>query len=159
MTDSAHDADRALYERWRKNRPAEAVTPDALALARYAEFGLDEDEADAVELALATDLALFDDVIAARRRSDPDAVPEAVMARALALVGEHQGASIVAFPGRRRSWPARYRSAMTWGALAACLVAVSVMGFGLGVDAQQAIDDTASAVPVDLLDGSDSSSG
>src|SRR5579862_5842855 len=70
MTDSAHDADRALYERWRKNRPAEAVTPDALALARYAEFGLDEDEADAVELALATDLALFDDVIAARRRSD-----------------------------------------------------------------------------------------
>ena len=159
MTDSAHDADRALYARWRKNRPAEEAAPDALALARYAEFDLDEDEAASVELALAADPALFDDVMAARRPGDPDAVPEDVMARALALVGGHEGAAVVAIPARRPSWPVRYRSMMTWGALAACLVAVSVMGFGLGVEAQEAVDDSASAVPVDLLDTSDSSAG
>jgi hypothetical protein len=152
-------SDRALYLQWRRLRPAEAVPPDALQLAAYAERRLGADEAAQVELAIAGDPSLIEAVFAARLPDPPTDVSEALLRRAEALVLAGPGAEIIPLRPRPRAPAPAWRQALGWGMLAASVIAVSFMGFGLGVEAQQALDEPASAAPVDLFDAADASGG
>lgn len=131
----------ALWRRWRAltvtGTEDRAPAPEPLLLAAYAEGRLDEAAAAPVELwlaahpeALAETLA---DLAAARARPEADAAPEAVIARAAALVAAADP-KVVAFrrPPTRglRNW----RSLAAWSGIAACLLATSLIGFELGSD-------------------------
>lgn len=128
----------ALWARWRALAAASeakrAPEPDALLLAAYAEGRLNEAAAAAVEVWLAEEPERLADIVAARAAATATAVaPEALVARATALVGPADP-KIVPFryPTRRaQGW----RSVAAWGSLAASILATSLIGFALGNDA------------------------
>jgi hypothetical protein len=120
----------ALWRRWRAATPGGgAAEPSPLELAAYAEDRLSEAAAEAIEAWLATNPLAAEDVIAARRaaRSPLPEAAEDIMARAGALVGG--GAEILPFrrPAVRQSW----RKVAGWGAMAASIVAASLIGVTL----------------------------
>jgi anti-sigma factor RsiW len=124
---------------WRRLRSAAAMgpapaEPNALVLAAYAEGRLSEAEAEALEEWLAQNPAVTTDVLFARRaeRTPLPAASPAIIARASALVGT--SAEVLRFPRptpSRRGW----RSAASWGAMAASLVMAIVLGYTVGHDA------------------------
>jgi hypothetical protein len=151
------DQGRALYERWRAFRPDEASVPDALTLAAYADARPGDVDAIAVELALAADPDLLGDVLAAREGVEPEIPSAAFLAEAGAAFAASRSAEIIPF---RRSRAPRFSGLLGWGAVAASLLFVSLMGFGLGVEAQQTIDvSPANAGSVELFDLADSGIG
>lgn len=126
----------ALWRRWRSasaSGAAEAVEPDALRLAEYAEGRLPED--GTIEDWLAARPETMSDILAARRAAGGDlpVASDAVITRATALVTAGD-AQIVTFrqpTARRASW----RTAALWSGLAASLVVTSMIGFTLGNNA------------------------
>jgi anti-sigma factor RsiW len=136
MTGPGERADDAsLWQRWRLGtRPISSGSPpDPVQLAAYADGRLDEIRAEPVEDWLASHPEMLADLIAARAAgaAAPPAAPEAVIARASALVAPTD-AKIVSFAVaaavRRRSW----RMAAAWSGLAASLLVTSLGGFALG---------------------------
>jgi hypothetical protein len=159
MTDDAQQGDeRTLHALWRAGRPADLVVPDALTLAAYAENGLDESEAAAVEHALSLDLDLFDAIVAARGEPEFATVPPELLRRAEAAHPDRLSAKVLPFRRRPAALP-QLRDVVGWGALAATLLLVSYMGFGLGASAQQALEGANNAESVDILDASDAAAG
>jgi anti-sigma factor RsiW len=138
MTEPAGRAEEAgLWRRWRlQTRPApgSGTADGTLLLAAYAEGRLDDARAEAVEAWLADDPDALSDLIASRAAADPAALeaPEAVLARAAALVQalvQPGAANVFPFPAaRRRGW----RDAMAWSGIAASILATSLVGFALG---------------------------
>lgn len=133
--DSAEEA--GLWRRWREaggGRLAAGAEPDALELAAYAENRLSPEETEAVEDWLSSNPQIIKDIFAAREIDEsalPEA-PEAVVARAAALVGVGDG-KVLAFrrpTASRRRW----RGAASWGAMAASLLVASLAGFAMGDD-------------------------
>src|SRR5262245_37232578 len=126
MTDLGAGEERGLWQRWRALGIAETPTPDALALAAYAEARLDESEAELVENWLAAHPEALAEIAAVRALAhDHDAVAdEATIARACALVSSG-GGNVVPF---RRVMPA-WRNALAWSSVAASLIAMSLVGF------------------------------
>lgn len=128
--------DAAIWRRWRSAAAMGAVPaePDALVLAAYAEGRLAEADAEAIEDWLALNPAAAEDIVQARRAEEVShpAASMAVIARAAALVGA--AAEVLAF---RRPTPSRrsWRSAASWGAMAASLVMAIVLGYTVGHDA------------------------
>ena len=150
MTDDAFsDDDKALVERWYAAERHKFVTPNAIELASYAERQSTETEAAMIEAALARDLALLDDLLAARHPGPVGAASASVIERAQVLVSKP--AEIIPFTARRGRSVTGLRAAVVWGAAAASLCLVSLAGFTLGVQTQQSIESPASATPVDLL--------
>jgi hypothetical protein len=151
----------ALWRRWHEAAGAgEAIrgfAPDALMLAAYAEDRLDEAARDRVEDWLASHPEALADIVAARGAAEPgEAVPDAVMARAMELVFEAdpQVAPGV-LPFRRPLPPSRrWRMAAAWSGIAASLLATSLIGFALGNDAYMSLQGgpSASALAPEVLD-------
>src|SRR5690348_5273751 len=114
----------ALWRRWRSASAlgaADAVDPDALLLAEYAEGRLAEAVSGTIEDWLAARPETMSDILAARRaaRGDIPVASDAVIARATALVTAGD-AQIVTFPqpaAHRASW----RTAAVWSGVAASL--------------------------------------
>jgi hypothetical protein len=129
--DSADEA--GLWRCWRAatgDRLAASAEPDALLLAAYAENRLLPAAAEAVEDWLAANPQIVQDILAARRigKGSLPMAPEAVVARAAALVGA-EDPRVLAF---RR--PRRWRDAVGWGAMAASLLVACLAGFAMGND-------------------------
>ncbi len=152
--DSADEA--ALWRRWRSaagdGLPA-GPEPDALAFAAYAEDRLEPEAAAAVEAWLADDLQATRDVLAARqvRREALPEAPEAILARAAALMGGGE-VRILAFrrpTARLRSW----RGAVGWSAMAASILVASLAGFAMGDDTYMTLTGgTNASLSQELLD-------
>ena len=130
----------ALWRRWRALAVAgtedRAPAPDPLLLAAYVEGRLDEAAAAPVELWLAahpeTLAETLADLAAARATPAAETAPEAVVARAAALVAAADP-KIVAFRPPARGLH-NWRSLAAWSGIAASLLATSLIGFELGSD-------------------------
>lgn len=123
-------------ELWRRSQETEATPDEAehlLDLAAFADNRLDdEDEVARLAALLARDAEAADDVAAARVLDVAMAAADAAMvARAVALVGEPRPeAQLIAFPRRAASPP--WYSAATWSGLAAAIAIAGWLGFDLG---------------------------
>ena len=160
--DAPFQPDRTLYERWRSHTPAPAAPRpasldalDPIVLAAYVEGRLDEVEAAALEALLATDPAALDVLLGVAPLA-PEIPSSGFIARAQGLVAARD-ATIVPFA--RRPAAAAPRRAVNpwaaWGAVAASLVLISLVGFNLGVQAERNFDDTAGVgTSIDILDQS-----
>lgn len=146
----------ALWRRWRSasaSGAADAVEPDALRLAEYAEGRLPEAMSGTIEDWLAAHPETVSDILAARRavRGDNPAASDTVITRAAALVAAGD-AQILTFPqpaGRRASW----RTAAMWSGVAASLVVTSMIGFTLGNTAYLSLaSSTTPALGQELFD-------
>jgi anti-sigma factor RsiW len=128
-----------------------------MTLAAYAEHRLDEAAAEAVEAALAADPALLDDWLAARIAAAAETVSDDFVRQARRAVPEKAVAGqIVPF---RPAQATSVRRMLGWGAVAASLLVVGMVGFSLGIDAQQTIDTPNSAVPIDLFESASDAVG
>ena len=119
---------------WPRTRPS-AI----LDLAGYADGRLDPDDRERVAEWLAGDPLAAGDVAAACALAEiagrAEAVPETIIARASALVGEStpQRDRVIPFPPSRRNRP-RLRGMARWGSLVAAMAVASWLGFTLGMD-------------------------
>jgi len=137
---------------WRRSRITEAAENDVeryLDLAGFVDGLLDPDERERVAAWLADDPVAAADVAAARVVGDtevqPHAVPEAVLARAGALVGDDEPRRAVVIPFLPPQRP-RLRSMAGWGSLVAAMVVASWLGFTLGVDTSLSFTQAGSQV-------------
>ena len=138
--------DRALYERWRLACRESAPAPDAMALAAYIERRAD---ADRVEAAMAADPELLALVLELRTDVAAESASPELLRRAQALIG----GTVIPFRPRPAAAPATgMRRMLAWGAVAASVAAVALVGFNIGIGMEQAINAPASGAPVDLLD-------
>lgn len=127
---------------WRHSHMIE-MTPDEadrfLDLAGYADGCLDPDGRERVAERLAGDPIAAADVAAACALAEgagrAEAVPETIIARASALVGEStpQRDRVIPFPPSRRNRP-RLPGMARWGSLVAAMAVASWLGFTLGID-------------------------
>jgi len=151
--DAPFQPDRTLYERWRPHEslPADVVELDPMILAAYLDGRLDEVQAATLEQLLAADPAALDDLLACDPVT-PEIPSAAFIARAQALVGT---APILPFAPR----PAPPRRMVTawaaWGAVAASLVLISLVGFSLGMQTERNFNgSTGVGTSIDILDQS-----
>jgi len=161
--DAPFQPDRTLYERWRSHEsisakpPTESAEPsaelDPMLLAAYLEGRLGEADAVPLERLLAADPAALDDLIDWRAQPIvPEAASAAFIRRAQDLV---PAATILPFVPR----PAPNRPAVTawaaWGAVAASLVLISLVGFSLGMQTERNFNgSTGVGTSIDILDQS-----
>lgn len=143
MRGDGKDGDGAL---WRRSRATDAAEDEAarfLDLAGFADGRLDADDAERIADWLARDPLTASDVAAARAvaaAGQLDPAPEAVVARAIALVGGGvvRPAEVIPFPLRQRQ-PARLPGMARWGSLVAAMAVASWLGFTLGVDTSRSL--------------------
>jgi anti-sigma factor RsiW len=134
--------DSTLWRRSRLTDAAEDEVARLLDLAGFADGRLDPDEQERVAEWLAGDPAAAADVAAARSCAaaiEPFApAPEAVIARACALVGggAQTRDNLVAFPPRRQQ-SRRLSGTVQWGSLAAAVALAAWLGFTLGIGASR----------------------
>lgn len=153
--DAPFQPDRTLYERWRSHESTPgAVSADGLdpmLLAAYLDGRLSEDEAAALERQLALDPAALDDLVAWTPVA-PEIPSAAFIVAAQGLVG---GATILPFTPRAAA-PRRVVTAWAaWGAVAASLVLISLVGFNLGMQTERNFNDvTGVGTSIDILDQS-----
>lgn len=158
--DARFQLDRTLYERLRPHASAPGEAPDALdpmLLAAYLDGRLDEEDAAPLERLLAADPSALDDLIDCTAAPVAPEIPSAAfIARAQGLVaGAPSGAAILPFAPR----PAAPRPVMTawaaWGAVAASLVLISLVGFNLGMQTERNFNgSTGIGTSIDILDQS-----
>jgi hypothetical protein len=154
--DAPFQPDRTLYERWRSRESDPADAPasalDPMLLAAYLEGRLGEDEAAALERQLALDPDALDDLVAWTPVA-PEIPSAAFIAAAQGLVG---GATILPFAPRPAAAPRRVVTAWAaWGAVAASLVLISLVGFNLGMQTERNFNDvTGVGTSIDILDQS-----
>lgn len=152
--DAPFQPDRTLYERWQSHASVPADPLDALdpmLLAAYLEGRLDEDEAAPLERLLATDPAALDDLIACDPVA-PEIPSAAFIARAQGLVGTAQILPFAPRPAAPRRAVAAWAA---WGAVAASLVLISLVGFSLGMQTEQNFNgSTGIGTSIDILDQS-----
>ena len=128
----------ALWRHWRSYGaadPGAPADPDPVLLAAYAEDRLSPPEVEAVEAWLADNPLAAQDILAARQALETPLprAPQAIADRAAALIGAADGVSVLAF---RRPTPTRrhWRDTIRVGAMAASVLAASVVGFSMGTD-------------------------
>src|SRR5579885_1705321 len=135
MTEQGDQDGLALWRRWRSRTPALARDggDKALLLAAYLDGRLRGAKAEAVEDWLVDHPEALDDMIAARalQRAPLPEAPEAMIARAQALIARPNGSVVPLAPAAQRGW----RSAAAWSGVAAGLLATSLIGFTLGSSA------------------------
>jgi len=150
--DAPFQPDQTLYERWRSHESVPAVAElDPMLLAAYLDGRLDEAQAAMLEQLLAADPAALDDLLACEPVT-PEIPSAAFIARAQTLVG---GAAILPVAPR----PAPPRRMVTawaaWGAVAASLVLISLVGFSLGMQTERNFNgSTGVGTSIDILDQS-----
>ncbi|HTH98551.1 MAG TPA: hypothetical protein VL574_14140 [Stellaceae bacterium] len=178
MSDEAfHIGDRALFDRLKAlGLPGGSgpVAPqegqglpegeDLMYLAawmeRRAEGGSHDTEnalTETVEAMLAADPTLLDDVVALTPPLPPDLPSPDFLARVQALVPPQDAAAVVVpFRLSRSSdavQPQKPRNVwLSWGALAACLACIAVVGFNMGIEAEQNINTSTDQMSIDILD-------
>lgn len=146
----------ALWRRWCEaaataGEPT-AAEPDALTLAAYAEDRLAAGGVESVEDWLALNPQVAGDILAARQAEAlaSAAAPEAVIARAAALVG---GSSAQILPFRGHAARPSWRNAIAWGAMAASILVASLVGFAMGNSTYVTlIDGSSVSLSQELLD-------
>jgi len=132
--------DGALWRRSRMTDVPEDAAERYLDLAGFADGQLDPDDQARVGEWLDRDPIAAGDVAAARTIAgmarQPPTVPEAIIARALSLVGAGtpQVAAVIPFPSRQQRERPRLNRVAGWGSLVAALAVASWLGFSLGVD-------------------------
>ncbi|MDB5361452.1 MAG: hypothetical protein JWO51_2749 [Rhodospirillales bacterium] len=152
--DAPFQPDRTLYERWRSHESGSAdptAELDPMILAAYLEGRLSEDDAAPLERLLAADPAALDDLLACDPVT-PEISSAAFVARAQALVA---GTTVVPFAPRAAA-PRRIVTAWAaWGAVAASLVLISLVGFSLGMQTERNFNrSTGVGTSIDILDQS-----
>ncbi len=155
--DAPFEMDRALFERWRSHESDPADAPadaEPLLLAAYLDGRLDEAGAAPLERLFAAAPHALDDFL--ELRADP-VVPEIVSAaflgRAQALVSP-PAATVLPF-ARRPAPPPRATAWAAWGAVAASLVLISLVGFDVGMQAERNINGAPDASStIDIFDQS-----
>jgi hypothetical protein len=163
--DAPFQPDRTLYERWRSHEsvPVEPVADlDPILLAAYLDGRLSEAEAAPLERLLAADAAALDDLLASMSPIAPEIPSASLIARAQSLVPASAPmaapASATILPFTPRPAPPRPRSVnawAAWGAVAASLVLISLVGFDLGMQTARNFDETSgAATSIDILDQS-----
>lgn len=108
---------------------------DDMLLAAWLEGQLDEAEAAPIEEALLGDTELLDDIVALRLGARQHPVPDStVVERACALVSAVGVASaeVVPFARPAAAKPRPLSVWLSWGAVAASVAIVSLVGFNLG---------------------------
>lgn len=131
-------------ELWRRSRATDAVEDEAercLDLAGFADGLLDPDDRERVAERLAGDPDAAADIAAALALggAEGNETPEAVVARACALLGGNPPAAGNVIPLRPRPrMQAMARGAAQWASLAAAVVIAGWLGFTLGMDASGA---------------------
>ncbi len=146
----AGSPDRAL---WRRSRTVDMVADEAeriLDLAGFADGHLDPDDRERVAEWLAGDPVAAGDVAAARALADTaerlETVPEAVVVRAVALVGrsEKLPGQVIPFapsrPGRER-----LHGMAGWSSLVAAVAVAGWLGFTLGMNTSLSVAQTSQA--------------
>jgi len=168
MNDDAHfQPDRALFERWRSHEPASVETPTALdldpmLLAAYLDGRLDEAAAAPIERLLAADPEALGDLVDLKAHPvAPEIASAAFVRNAQALVSPalvSPAATILPFaarPAAHRSAPRRVTAWAAWGAVAASLILISLVGFDVGMQTERNINDASgSGASIDILDQS-----
>jgi hypothetical protein len=154
------EKDPALFRQWLRHQPAEFdfmppdfIPPDFMTLAAYAEGNATAAESALVEAALAADPALLDATLALGGPITPEIPSAALLRRAQGLRAAPSHRRVLPFaPAARR----RLSPILAWGALAASLVLMSLVGFDVGIRAERATMPAAFQVsPLDLLDQSE----
>jgi len=160
MTDKQSFEDGyALYQRWRKLDHSTVPVPDFMTLAVYAETALSEENAVALDAALAADPDLLATWPDAQQSIAGDPVSDAFLERLQLVQPAPPVAQIIQFPIKRQSSQGPVRLALAWSALAASILLICSVGFQLGMQTQQAIDAPAGTSSVDLLDQAGDSVG
>lgn len=140
---------------WRRSRVLD-LTPDEaerfIDLAGFADGRLDADERDRVAERLAADPIAAGDVAAARAlgaiADRVEAMPDALFARAVALVGggDSPPGEVIPFAPRHHDPSKRYGigfyGAARWGSLVAAMAVAGWLGFTLGMDASLSFSQT-----------------
>lgn len=154
--DAPFQPDRTLYERWQSRESVPADTDaelDPMVLAAYLEGRLSEDESVPLERLLSTDPAALDDLIACDPVT-PEIPSAAFISQAQALVGT---ATVLPFAPREAP-PRRVMTAWAaWGAVAASLVLISLVGFSLGMQTERNFNGSIGlGTSIDIIDQSSS---
>lgn len=132
-------SDRELWQRSRAIDTAEDDAEHFLDLAGFADGLLDPDDQERIAERLARDPVAAADVRAVRILSAGDGsgepLPEAVFARAAALVGPESSATANVLPfAPRRLRGVGLPALARWGSLAAAIALASWLGFTMGMD-------------------------
>jgi hypothetical protein len=158
--DAPYQFDRTLYERWRSHESAPAEHPaalDPMLFAAYLEGRLGEADAAALEHLFAADPEALDDLIDSEARPVAPEIPSAAfILRAQALVPNARDArpEAAVLPFTPRSRP-RVAAWAAWGAVAASLVLISLVGFNLGMQTERNFNgSTGIGTSIDILDQS-----
>jgi len=160
MTDEERVEDGyALYQQWRKLDQSTGAVPDFMALAVYAERGLSEEDAAAMDAALAANPDLLATWLDARQSLPAETISDAFRQRLQTIQPAPAAAQVIQFPAQRQTSREPMRLALVWSALAASIVLICGVGFQLGMQTQQAIDGQSGASSVDLLDQAGDSVG
>jgi hypothetical protein len=138
----------ALWQRSRTTDAADDEMAHFLDLASFADQLLDADECERVAEWLAQAPVAAADVAAAQAIGGVSAaavtVPEAVVARACALVGGIRPTTAVIIPFRERSRVRpKFLGMARWCSLAAAVAVAGWLGFTLGVDTSRSLAPTA----------------
>jgi hypothetical protein len=156
--DAPYQFDRTLYERWRSHESAPAEAPaalDPMLFATYLGGRLDEADAAVLEQLFAADPEALDDLIDSGAHPVVPEIPSAgFILRAQALIpatpAVRPEAAVLPFAPRPRvaAWAA-------WGAIAASLVLISLVGFSLGMQTERNFNGaTGIGTSIDILDQS-----
>jgi hypothetical protein len=160
--DAPFQFDRTLYERWRSHESAPAESPaalDPMLFAAYLEGRLDEADAVALEQLFAADPEALDDLLDSGAHPVAPEIPSAdFILRAQALVPAaadvRPEAAVLPFTPRLTPRP-RVAAWAAWGAVAASLVLISLVGFNLGMQTERNFNDsTGIGTSIDILDQS-----
>ncbi|HWK45988.1 MAG TPA: hypothetical protein VNT30_14800 [Stellaceae bacterium] len=124
---------------------------DPMVLAAYAEGRLDPAAAEAVEIHLLTDSEALETLAAIASPGHRAIDADRLIARATALVPNvpsRPADRIVPLPARTSG----LRAYAAWGAMAASLLVVSLVGFNVGRSAEHALDPARYQAATDLPD-------
>ncbi|HEV2673575.1 MAG TPA: hypothetical protein VGV37_03475 [Aliidongia sp.] len=159
--DAPFQPDRALFERWRSHESVAADPPaelDPMLLAAYLDGRLDEPGSAPLERLLQADPAALDDLIDCRTHPvGPEIASAAFLRNAQALIpSDHAASTATVLPFQPRpAAPRRMTAWAAWGAVAASLILISLVGFNVGMQTERNINGaTGIGTSIDILDQS-----
>lgn len=161
--DAPFQLDRALFERWRSHDSIPAEPPaalDPMLLAAYLDGRLSERDAEPLEELLAADPSALDHLIDGKTHPiGPEIASAAFLRNAQALLPP-DGATATILPFTPRPATRRITAWAAWGAIAASLVLISLVGFNVGMQTERNINEPAGiGTSIDILDQSNAALG
>lgn len=156
--DAPFQLDRALFARWRSHESVPAEPPaalDPMLLAAYLDGRLDEASAAPLERLLMADPSALDDLIECKAHPvGPEIASASFLSGAQALIPQDPATATI-LPFTSRTTPRRVTAWAAWGAVAASLILISLVGFNVGMQTERNINGaTGTGTSIDILDQS-----